>query len=308
MVFSRVLTDVLRAACRGAGVTLKPSAVTGVAAGAGLSRVSFADGAAEDAALVVLASGKASARLREAAGIGWVGWEYEQSGIVATIRHERPHGGRACEHFLPAGPFAILPLPDDAEGRHQSSIVWTESSQDARTYLALPHEDLAAALETRFGLELGPLSVASTVTAWPLAFGMARRFISDRLALVGDAAHVIHPIAGQGLNLGLHDVAQLRDTVGDALRLGLDIGSADALKPYEQARRAATAAMGAVTDGLNRLFSNDVAPVRLARDLGLGLVDRMPALKARLIGEAAGSAAAPSLMRITPEDAPPPAA
>jgi 2-octaprenyl-6-methoxyphenol hydroxylase len=300
MVFSGVVNAVLRDACAKAGVAFRAQAVVGAELGGdsghGAARLTLSGGETVSAALVVGADGKRS-RLREAAGIGWVGWDYGQSGIVATVRHERPHGGRASEHFLPAGPFAILPLPPAPDGAFQSSIVWTEASDDAATLLALPPDDLMEALETRFGLEFGPISLASPAKAWPLSFGIARQFVGPRLALVGDAAHVIHPIAGQGLNLGLQDAAALAETIVDAARLGLDIGSAEALKPYEQARRAATVAMGLVTDGLNRLFSNDLTPVRLARDLGLGLVDRMPFVKDRLIGEAAGWTSQPRLLR-----------
>jgi 2-octaprenyl-6-methoxyphenol hydroxylase len=154
-------------------------------------------------------------------------------------------------------------------------------------------------LEQRFGYRLGRIAVETKPQAFPLSFGVARRFVGERLALLGDAAHVIHPIAGQGLNLGLHDAAALAEVVADALRLGLDPGHGTTLDEYERARRLDITAMGAVTDGLNRLFSNDVLPVRLARDLGLGLVDRMPALKRFFIREAAGLSgrAAPRLLR-----------
>ncbi len=297
MVWSRVINRVLTEACREAGVTLRPGSVQRVTADQDAATVSYADGGQQRAALVVAADG-ARSRLREGAAIGWVGWDYGQSGIVATISHERPHGGRALEHFLPAGPFAVLPLPDDAEGGHQSSIVWTEATSDAQTLLTLQPDDLLDELEIRFGLQLGALRFASAPRAYPLSFGIARRFIAPRLALLGDAAHVIHPIAGQGLNLGLKDAASLAQAVVEAARLGLDVGTEAALAPYQAARRFDTVAMGVVTDGLNRLFSNDVTPVRLARDLGLGLVDRMPGLKAMFIREASGnSTTQPRLLR-----------
>jgi 2-octaprenyl-6-methoxyphenol hydroxylase len=262
--------------------------------------VHLASGESLGAALVVAADG-ARSRLREQAGIGWVGWSYGQSGIVATIGHERDHGGRAIEHFLPAGPFAILPFPDRADAGNRSSIVWPEATADAAALLALHPEDLLEELETRFGHQLGANQIETPAKAYPLSFGMARRFIGERLALLGDAAHVIHPIAGQGLNLGLKDVAGLAEAIVDAARLGLDVGSSAALAPYEQARRFDTVAMGVVTDGLNKLFSNDLAPVRLARDLGLGLVDRMPGLKDLFIAQAAGrSPSQPRLLRGEP--------
>ncbi|MCX7323801.1 MAG: FAD-dependent monooxygenase [Hyphomicrobiales bacterium] len=297
MVWSRVINQVLTESCREVGVALRAVGVRRVTANQDSATVDYTDGERQRAALVVAADG-ARSRLREGAAIGWVGWDYGQSGIVATVAHERPHGGRAIEHFLPAGPFAVLPLPDDAAMGHQSSIVWTEATSDAETLLSLQPDDLLDELETRFGLQLGALRFASAPKAYPLSFGIARRFIAPRLALLGDAAHVIHPIAGQGLNLGLKDAASLAEAVVDAARLGVDVGTEAALAPYQAARRFDTVAMGVVTDGLNRLFSNDVTPVRLARDLGLGLVDRMPGLKAMFIREASGnSTTQPRLLR-----------
>jgi 2-octaprenyl-6-methoxyphenol hydroxylase len=211
---------------------------------------------------------------------------------VATIAHERDHEGKAFEHFLPAGPFAILPLKPEpqADGSigHRSSIVWTERNENVPALLESHPEDLLVELERRFGLQLGKLTFETKPQAFPLSFGVARSFVAERLALLGDAAHVIHPIAGQGLNLGLHDAAALAEIVTDAMRLGMDPGAADVLDQYERARRTDITTMGMMTDGLNRLFSNDVLPVRLIRDLGLGLVDRMPGLKRFFIREAAG--------------------
>jgi 2-octaprenyl-6-methoxyphenol hydroxylase len=288
MLWSRGLQEGMVEACRKAGVRLRADAVVGMDSGAGVARVRFGSGTGERAHLVVAADG-ARSRLREAAGIGWVGWSYGQSGIVATIGHVRDHGGRAVEHFLPSGPFAILPLPPRPEGGFQSSIVWSERSSDVAHILALSDDDVLEEIESRFGLQLGALTLLSKPKAYPLSFGMARRFVGPRLALIGDAAHVIHPIAGQGFNLALKDVAALAEAVVDAGRLGLDPGAAAPLRRYEAARRFDTLAMGAVTDGLNRLFSNDVTPIRLARDLGLGLVDRLPGLKRFFINEAAAA-------------------
>ena len=287
MVWSRVINTVLGQALQDAGVLMRAEAVMSAEAGDASSKVTFASGEHQKAALVVAADG-ARSRLRERAGIGWVTSGYGQSGIVATIGHERDHQGRAVEHFLPAGPFAILPLPQNEQGGFQSSIVWTESTADAEGLLAAHPDDFLEELESRFGLQLGALRLVSGPKAYPLSFGIARRFAAERLALLGDAAHVIHPIAGQGLNLGLKDAAALAQSVVEAARLGLDVGSKAVLDSYQAARRFDTVAMGAVTDGLNRLFSNDVTPVRLARDLGLGLVDRMPGLKRFFIAEAAG--------------------
>ncbi|HEV2555518.1 MAG TPA: ubiquinone biosynthesis hydroxylase [Bosea sp. (in: a-proteobacteria)] len=292
MIGSGALIEALTAACREAGVVLRGEGVTRFDSDdAGVSVV-LAGGEALRARLLVAADG-ARSRLREQAGIGWVGWDYGQSGLVATIGHERPHGGRAVEHFLPSGPFAILPLSDGGRLGHRSSMVWTERNENVPALLSLDEEGILAEIERRFGLELGEIALESPVSAHPLGFGVARRFVGERLALLGDAAHLIHPIAGQGLNLGLKDVAALAEVIVDAARLGLDPGAADVLEGYERARRFDTVAMGAVTDGLNRLFSNDATPLRLARDLGLGIVDRLPGLKRFFIREAAGVAGAP---------------
>ena len=296
MVESGVLTAALLAASRDAGVDVRPEGVRGFGVDEASVAAELSGGDRIEAALLVAADG-ARSRLREEAGIAWVGWSYPQSGLVATIGHERDHEGRAVEHFLPSGPFALLPLAPGGALGHRTSIVWTERAEEAPRLLALPPDELLAEIERRFGLELGAIALETPVRAYPLAFGIARRFVAPRLALLGDAAHVIHPIAGQGLNLGLKDAAALAEAVVDAVRLGLDPGGDDVLAEYERARRFDTVAMGAVTDGLNRLFSNDVLPVRLARDLGLGIVDRIPALKRFFIREAAGLSAGPKLMR-----------
>jgi 2-octaprenyl-6-methoxyphenol hydroxylase len=209
------------------------------------------------------------------------------------VAHERDHGGRACEHFLPAGPFAILPL----KGR-RSSIVWTEETEAAERIVALADDLFHEELERRFGLELGDIEVISPRRVHPLGYSVARSFIGDRLALVGDAAHVIHPIAGQGLNMGLRDVAALAEAIVDAARLGLDPGSSEVLERYQRWRRFDTMMMGVATDGLNRLFSNRSDALRLIRDVGLGLVDRLPGLKHLFIREAAGiTGEVPKLLR-----------
>jgi 2-octaprenyl-6-methoxyphenol hydroxylase len=292
MVENAALIEALRAAATEAGVVLRPEGVRSFEAHDAGIEILLAGGENLSATLLVAADG-ARSKLRELAGIGWVGWGYRQSGLVATLSHERPHGGRAVEHFLPSGPFAILPLRDGGKLGHRSSIVWTEASENVPALLSLDAADMIVEIERRFGLELGEIALESTVTAHPLGFGVARRFVAERLALLGDAAHLIHPIAGQGLNLGLKDAAALAETIVDAARLGLDPGGLDVLEEYERARRFDTVAMGAVTDGLNRLFSNDATPVRLVRDLGLGLVDRLPGLKRFFIREAAGVAGEP---------------
>ena len=195
---------------------------------------------------------------------------------------------------MPSGPFAMLPLTDDAMGRHRSSIVWSERRENIDALMRLPPDMFLAEIEARFGLEFGEIALEDRPRPFPLSFGMARRFIGPRLALLGDAAHQVHPIAGQGFNLGLKDVAALAETIVDAARLGLDVGSATVLGDYERARRADTVAMGFGMDALNRLFSNDVLPLRLARDLGLGLVDRIPALKHAFLKQAAGEMGRPA--------------
>ena len=250
------------------------------------------DHTAVSARLLVAADG-AHSTIRERAGIATRGWDYKQSGIVTTVAHERDHKGRAEEHFLPAGPFAILPL----KGK-RSSIVWTEEAHEAARIVALSDDEFHAELEKRFGLHLGEIKAIGARRAYPLGLYVARAFIAERLALIGDAAHVIHPIAGQGLNLGLRDVAALAEAIADAARLGLDIGGAQVLDRYQQWRRFDTMAMGLATDGLNRLFSNRSDVLRVVRDVGLGLVERAPALKNLFIREAAGlTGEVPKLLR-----------
>jgi 2-octaprenyl-6-methoxyphenol hydroxylase len=264
------------------GVDLRPVAVTRFTHDPARVTAQLSDGASLSARLLVAADGARSV-IREQAGIAVHGWDYDQAGIVTTIAHERPHNGRAEEHFLPAGPFAILPLTG-----HRSSIVWTESKADAARIVALSDAEFLAELEQRFGLHLGDLALAGPRRAFPLGLHVARSFIAERIALIGDAAHVIHPIAGQGLNMGLRDAAALAEAVIDAARLGIDVGAVSVLERYQRWRRFDTMAMGVATDSLNRLFSNNSDVLRLVRDMGLGLVDRMPNLKEFFIREAAG--------------------
>jgi 2-octaprenyl-6-methoxyphenol hydroxylase len=282
MVENRHLVDALATKARDLGVDLRAGAVAGFEnAGNGVD-VSLADGEVISARLLVGADG-AHSLIRERAGIANHGWSYDQSAIVTTVAHEREHNGRADEHFLPAGPFAILPLTGK-----RCSIVWTENTREAQRIVALPDDEFHKELEKRFGLQLGELKVIGPRRAFPLGLFTARTFIGERLALIGDAAHIIHPIAGQGLNMGLRDVAALAEAIADAARLGLDPGGPDVLERYQRWRRFDTMTMGIATDGLNRLFSNHSDVLRLARDIGLGLVERMPALKRMFIREAAG--------------------
>ena len=298
MVFNRDLNAALRRRCGELGVDLiEGVGVSGFDTGPQDATVHLADGASLATRLLVAADGVRS-RLRDMAGIGTVHWDYGQSGIVCTVGHERPHGGRAEEHFLPAGPFAILPLAPAEDGTNRSSIVWSEKTADAERLVAADEIVFEAELETRFGLKLGEIRVLSKPRAWPLGLTLARDFVRPRFALAGDAAHGIHPIAGQGLNLGLRDAAALAETVVEADRLGQDIGALDVLERYQQWRRFDTLRMGITTDVLTRMFSNDFAPLRAARDLGLGLVERMPRLKDYFIRQAAGlSDRAPRLLR-----------
>ena len=242
----------------------------------------LADGRRISARLAVAADGRRS-RLRQAAAIRTMDWSYGQTGIVCTVRHTRPHRGVAHERFLPAGPFAILPM---TEGR--SSIVWTEKNSLAPELLDLDESAFHAELAARFGDFLGALEVTGPHWGYPISLTHANRYIGERLALAGDAAHAIHPLAGQGFNLGIRDVAVLAELIVDRYRLGLDIGAPDLLARYQQWRRFDALTLIAVTDGLNRLFSNDIAPVRLARDLGLAAVNRTPPLKRFFMRHAMG--------------------
>lgn len=262
---------------------LAPDSVTEFSAGPFRVEAKLGSGGAIEASLLVAADGKRS-RLREQAGIKCVGWSYPQLGIVTTVAHEHPHHGKAVQHFLPSGPFAILPLKGN-----RSSIVWTEDKAQAEAILARDESSFLDELGRRFGHRLGALSLAGPRQPFPLDMQIARSFIAERLALIGDAAHVVHPLAGQGLNIGVRDIAALAETVVDAARLGLDIGAGPQLDRYERWRRFDSAFSAAVMDGLNRLFSNDSAPLRALRDLGLGIVDRAPALKRFLAREAAGA-------------------
>lgn len=282
MVENRRLIDALAVRAEAEGIDLRATAVTSYDARSEGIDVTLGDGSVVAASLLVAADG-ARSKLRERAGIATHGWEYDQSGIVVTVGHERDHEGRAEEHFLPAGPFAILPL----SGK-RSSLVWTERRAEAARIVALRDEEFHVELERRFGLHLGEVKALDKPRAFPLSYFVARSFIAERLALVGDAAHVIHPIAGQGLNMGLKDVAALAEVVVDAARLGMDLGAADVLERYQRWRRFDTMAMGVATNSLNFLFSNQSTLLRTVRDIGLGLVDRAPPLKNLFIRQAAG--------------------
>jgi 2-octaprenyl-6-methoxyphenol hydroxylase len=219
----------------------------------------------------------------ERAGIKRTGWEYGQTALVCAIDHELPHGGVAHQFFMPAGPLAILPLPGN-----RSSIVWSETDETARAIHALDDEAYLQALRPRFGDFLGEISLAGKRFTYPLNLTVANSFIGDRMALIGDAAHGMHPIAGQGLNAGLRDVGALAQVLTEATRRGEDFGSSLVLGRYQQWRRFDTATLVAATDVFNRLFSNDNPLLRLGRDIGMGLVGSVPGLRRNFVREAAG--------------------
>jgi 2-octaprenyl-6-methoxyphenol hydroxylase len=237
--------------------------------------------------LVASAEGR-SGMLREEAGIAARSWSYRQIAIVLVVRHERPHRGVAQEKFLPGGPFAILPMRDGAAGEHRSSIVWTEEAALARRILDTDAPRFKAELARRFGDHLGEVEPIGPRWSYPLSLVHAERYVDTRLVLVGDAAHGIHPIAGQGYNLGVRDIAALVEVLIDGKRLGLDIGDAHSLERYARWRRADNLTMVAATDLLNRLFSNDLAPLRLLRDVGLAAVNRTPPLRRFFVRHAMG--------------------
>ena len=245
------------------------------------------DGTKVRAALAIAADGRHS-RVRRDAGIATTEWSYPQISIVCTVAHELSHHGAAQERFLAAGPFAILPMTDDGAVGHRSSIVWTERAALVPTLFALDDGEFTAQLAARFGDHLGALEVVGPRFSYPLALMHAERYIDHRLALIGDAAHAIHPIAGQGLNLGLRDVAALAEVLVDARRLGLDIGHGSVLERYQRWRRFDNVVLAAATDGLNRLFSNDLLPVRIVRDLGLAAINRIAPAKRFFMRHAMG--------------------
>ena len=283
-----IVVGALAKAAEAAGVViLAPESIVDFAVEPSRVVARTTSGATIAARLLVAADG-ARSRLRDFAGIGTIGRDYGQSGIVATVRHERPHGGMAEEHFLPGGPFAILPLKPTKDGGNRASLVWTEPTETAEKLVAGDPLVFRVELERRFGHRLGAFEVIDTPKAFPLTLKLARDFVRARFALAGDAAHVIHPIAGQGLNLGYRDAAALAETIVEARRLGLDIGSLTVLDRYRRWRRWDTTEMALMTDGLNRLFANDNPALRIARDVGLGVVDRLPELKALFMREAAG--------------------
>lgn len=271
---------------------LAPHHITGFQFGPGLASLTLKNGEVLKANLIVGADGRGSPT-RIAAGIDFDGWDYPQSAITLTVGHELPHLGRAEEHFGPTGVFAILPLQGN-----RSSIVWTEPHHTAQQICALADEEFLTVLSEKFGGHLGQLTLASPRHAYPLSMYLAKTFVAGRVALLGDAAHVVHPLAGLGLNLGFKDAAALADCVMKAADLGQDIGGNEVLDSYVQWRRFDTLATAGLLDGLNRLFANDDQALRLLRQAGLRVVDSLAPLKDVFIREAAGKVGAlPRLMR-----------
>lgn len=275
------LQAVLREAVRQAGIPVLAEAIRSLRAEPDRMRVTTNDRERE-ISLLVAADGARSI-VRRIAGISVHGWAYGQVAITAIVTHSGEHRGEAIQHFLPSGPFALLPLDE-----HRSSMVWSESTSAARRLLALPEADLRAEIDRRAAGWRGRIEAVGAISSHPLSLGIARRFIGDRLALVADAAHVVHPLAGQGLNLGFADVAMLAELIVERLRVGLDPGDPGMLETYQARRRPPTMAMAAVTEGINRLFSNDFAPLRLIRDAGLQMVGRSEALRGFFQRQAAG--------------------
>jgi 2-octaprenyl-6-methoxyphenol hydroxylase len=263
---------------------IAPASVARLERGRGRATAVLDDGRTITAPLAVAADGRHSPT-RRAAGINVAEWSYPQTGLVCTIAHEKPHHGVAHERFLPAGPLAVLPMRGN-----RSSIVWTERADLAPAMLALDDASFAREIENRFGLHLGAMTLEGARWSYPLAFTLADRYALPRLALLGDAARAIHPIAGQGFNLGLRDAAVLAEVVVDAARLGLDPGDASVLERYERWRRFDGLALAATTDLLNRLFSTAFPPVQMVRDLGLAMVNEIPPLKRFFMRDAMGVA------------------
>jgi len=261
---------------------IAPAAVAEVARESGSATVHLTDGRSVSARLVIGADGRNSP-LRESAGIRVTKFDYPQTAIVCTVAHARPHNGVAVELFLPSGPFAMLPMTGQ-----RSNVVWTEQKDLAQQMFALDDDAFLDELQRRFGDWLGDIEIEGPRFGFPLGLMHADRYTDRRLALIGDAAHVSHPIAGQGFNMGLRDVAALAESLVDAHRLGLDIGGGPVLARYERWRRFDNVLMATAMDGLNRLFSNDIGPLRLVRDLGLAAVNRLPPVKRFFMRHAMG--------------------
>jgi 2-octaprenyl-6-methoxyphenol hydroxylase len=278
----RAIELAAREAVEAAGIPVLAGPLTSVKEAMGVRQVVTPNGVLMARLLVIADGAQSSARVL--AGISTHGWAYDQRAMTGIVHHSRDHEGQAVQHFLPSGPFALLPL--DA---HRSSMVWSERPEIAREILAMPAADLRDEISRRAAGWRGEITKVEALSSHPLGLSLARRFIGARLALVADAAHVVHPLAGQGLNLGFADVATLAELVADQLRVGLDPGDPGVLEAYQARRRPPAVAMASVTEGLNRLFSNDFGPLRVLREVGLGLVNRAPGIQAWLQQQAAGA-------------------
>ncbi|WP_226636736.1 UbiH/UbiF/VisC/COQ6 family ubiquinone biosynthesis hydroxylase [Brevundimonas poindexterae] len=293
MIENRRLRVALARALGETDVTVRaPVGVTAVETGIGRSTVTLSDGSRVRASLVVGAEGRRSV-VRDAAGIGVIRQPYGQSGVVATVRMAEPHGNVAHEYFLPGGPFAILPLTDQ-----RASLVWTEPTRAAEALRSASDRAFLAHLTRRFGDFLGEVRPEGPRFVYPLELSLATAMTAPRVALIGDAAHGVHPVAGQGLNMGLKDVAALAEVLADARLLGEDIGAEPVLERYAQWRRFDTVALTLAFDAFVKLFSNDIAPVRAVRDLGMAAVNRIAPLRRAFMHEAGGATGdLPKLLR-----------
>ncbi|MBI37515.1 MAG: 2-octaprenyl-6-methoxyphenyl hydroxylase [Alphaproteobacteria bacterium] len=266
---------------------LAPAKITEINKSPNKVQLKLADGRKIKSQLLLACDGKNSS-LRESTGIPVTSWNYNQSSIVFSVFHEISHDNLAHELFLPGGPFAILPMVD-LNGRHRSAVVWTDSKSLIPSLLALKEEEFISELYKRFGDFLGKLEIVGSKWTYPLSLLHAQRYIDHRFALVGDAAHSIHPIAGQGLNMGIRDIAALSEVIVDARRLGADIGLSETLSAYERWRRFDNLVLAVVTDTINKLFSNDIPPVRTARRFGLGTINEVAPLRRALMRHAMGT-------------------
>jgi 2-octaprenyl-6-methoxyphenol hydroxylase len=299
MFENRLLRQALqRSAAEASGVTvLAPAEAREVVRDTNGVRAVLDDGRLVTASLLVGAEGRSSPT-RELSGIPVARWQYDHAAIVTTVWHERPHDNIAYEIFYPAGPFAILPMLDDADGRHRSAIVWTVEKKDGAPFVDLTPRAFAAEVEKRMGGFLGTIELAGRRWSYPLGFHHAARITDLRLALVGDAGHGIHPIAGQGLNLGFRDAAALAQVLVEGSRLGLDLGDAQLLSRYDTWRRVDTFAVAFATDSLTRIYGVPGRTASAVRRFGMSMIDRVAPLKNRLMAEARGeSGELPLLLR-----------
>jgi 2-octaprenyl-6-methoxyphenol hydroxylase len=288
MVEARSMRVALNACLHAAdSITVFAPAQAEITRSADSATIRLDDGTSFTARLAIAAEGRDSP-LRRAAGITAARWAYPQSGIVCAIAHDRPHNNTALEHFLPAGPFAQLPMAASEAGDHISAIVWTERAHTAPRLMALESAAFGAEIAIRLGDHLGNIRPVGRRWLYPLSAMYVHRLTAERLAIVGDAAHGIHPIAGQGLNLGLRDAIALSRLIIAAHQTGADIGATDLLRRYQRARRLDNVAMLLATDGLDRLFSTDNPLIRTARDLGIATVNRLPPLKRAFMRQAMG--------------------